>query len=448
MADLFEKHNLKPPRTLYIGQQPQTDNSSMPQNAGQSEADMFRKENPFISRVAEIGNKGINKAAEFTSRHPDLSKLIEGSANTLNPINEFMENSSVPEAAGGFIQGLGNMGLSAGNLIAQPFTGKKETAPYLDLRKYLKPENQDSLAFTGGELASNLMPLGAASRFSETMRPSGYMGMLTDILKGAGAGYALGGEGDNRELGALIGGPASYLASNTASKIARRMSNDSRQLHREFGDAYDSLFDAAEDLGSDFVNPIRYNRRALNLGTTRKERGGLIDFLRSPNLRNAHDAQSDMGKIYRDLQRRSRGPSGLNSAERETMEEANNIQNRIRRSIDNTLSESGSPNLAQEYRGITNRYREEMVPYDDFKALTDYMSHRQTPGHARKLMKDINNPENISSLDFLATAGRHYPEAALHQLLSKAGKAAAVTGTAAGTGWAGLRGLSEFRKNR
>jgi hypothetical protein len=344
------------------------------------------------------------------TRHPRTAKLLGKLANTsigrgiesagqvVKPANEFMENSGIPEFSGGALSGAMNVPISVLNTpsyIGEKVTGKKfPQLPYSDLNKAFRPEKSNALAgkigsgignFTGS-VASGLGLGGLFGAAQNVLNPRN-ISIFENALRGAGAGYAMAGEGNNRELGAGLGAALpfavraiepvlpyidAFLPGGLARNAARSYGNRSREFNQE----YNQMTNEFERSGANrnFREPMIYEDAAeiyprMNVNNREHFR----DFLMDPNLEGAHRSKSEILGLMRSLEKKAtkNGGSWL-SRDSNTYEAAQRSINDIENSMNRAFNASNNPGLAGEYADLSRRYATQMGPYRDLPVFAEH----------------------------------------------------------------------------
>lgn len=165
---------------------------------------------------------------------------------------------------------------------------------------------------------------------------------------------------------------ASYLAGKTIGKltpksVGKGIVKDVKDLKKSFKDEYGSIFDAAESKG---VKNIKSKTDKSELEAILKEvdskyYSGLESFLKNPTARNAHEAQSDLGKFVRKMESKK----DLVGNEKEALKLARKTQGILKNEVYSSLLQQGGLDLPFKYQDVTKRYATEMVPYLENKDI-------------------------------------------------------------------------------
>lgn len=390
--DLFEQQGIQVPasegRDLFEGMNVQ------PQNRGPSKY----QDNPFMSVATGINTKFGNMF------HGILQPLLESGY-----LGDRISRSSKRVA--------------------------KERQEELARSKEFNP-----LATAGGEFLGELgliaptIPLGGAGLARQALT-----GGLAGAVRGAGE-YV--NEGDDRLINAameaatgagaaafpgLVKGVGSgiktaYRAASP-SRIAKNIVADRNALRSAYSKGYNEFFKEAEKEGINTIGVPKLNTKAILKNTTKSEAEALKDFLKNPTLKNAHDAQSDLGKAIRRLERINES-AGLKTSQSRALDAAKTAQERLRESITREFDKSGKSGLAKTYSELTEGYKREVLPYTRNKSINKFLKGDLT---ASDLVSKLPKEEA-----FRARLLEKYPELGLREKLPR---------YLANTGKAGLGGL-------
>lgn len=370
----------------------------------------------------------INKAAEYLTKHPKAASFVEAFNENVGPFAEAARGAVL-----GGVQGLGNLGISALNLPLEMIgeaSGEKFRIPHLDLSKYTE---EAPIAHSVGNVTSQLLPLGRGINAArEIARPGGFMGILSDILRGAGAGYVFGEtpEGE-RGLAAGLGGLLGGFGGSTSGAIANRVNQNMRGQQNLYRNLYRDIFNEAEQAGIGQVRPPRINYESIFDNSSNRFNQSLRDFQNLPSIENAHRAQSDMGKFVSHLQKLERN-NPLTSEQHRALTNAMDAQDRLRGAMYTNFLRHDRPDLAARYGETTQGYARDVIPYTRNKKIRDYTS------------GSLSAPDLIEALsknhEFMTRFRNQYPEIGLNRFATNflpsslraggAGAAAALTNKA------------------
>lgn len=312
----------------------------------------------------------------------------------------------------GGAQQIGEMGTNVLNLL-----------PGVDLKKpNLKRELQDehwNPIFNTGQVAGGLAGGGAAYGAARALPLLSGGGVLPAAGAGALAGGVTGGDTpEQRALGALLGSTAGLGAG--ASRITNRavgnqIVRDANELQHAFTQGFDNVFDEAARHGLRNITraPITPARiRDYRAITTEKELKKVRDFMQNPSIRNAHEAQSDIGAAIRRMENMPR-----NNAVTDAINAAEEMREGLLRSIENQFEHHGAGHIAEEYQGLRAAYAEHMAPYLNNKNI---VKARKSPRN-KEFMEPHRLPHELSlkgndSFNRLMLA--QYPELRLNRMLA------------------------------
>lgn len=384
----------------------------------------------------------VQKLGGLVDKNPALAKGLENFVNS-----KYMQ---VPESfARGALQGGGDMFASLANLINKPINyalGTEYNQPHPDFKEGAPRGALNKLAFLGGEIGSGLaaggatrLP-GALQAIQRVPRPGGYLGLASDALLGAGSGYALGeNEKGERGLATILGGILGPVASITNRGITNRVLRDRERELARHGQAYEQIFDAAEQNGTPFIAESierMGNQQGLNLVRRLMNRlpvdnrEALVEFFQNPSFRNAQNLQSELGKWTRAVEGDRRYKTRtLPGRLQRAYEAAVELRDGLRSDITHSLAQGGLIQESLLYPRVTQSYAENVAPYFT-QSISDVMQGKKMP---EKLAKRLADDEQ-----FMLDLGHVYPEISINKFLtSSKAKKAAMLG-------AGLLGLNKI----
>jgi len=371
--------------------------------------------------------------------------ILEKAGNAADYFNKFIEGTRLPAAAGGLLQGIGDVGASLGNLVARPLG---HSIPHPNLGQYVDNSFPSRLAFGAGEIASQI-PLytSGAGLIGKATGIGEKAGLSGKAVQGAISGSLLGeNEEGDRLTGAALGA-ALPVAGNVIGKlgnlrsknIANNVLNGMKNTEQKYSQQFNHLFKEAEKRGyAGNYDPISFNEELLTNGGNKKLLYALKQYNKKPSLEAAHDAQSDLGKYINKIGKSS------DSTERKAKEEAREVASQLRKHIIEQLNRSGNPDLAMNYIHARQGYKAEYAPYLNSKAIKKLINEELTP---RDFAKEIAKDKK-----FKAKVGQYqHPEIQEREFLrkianSKAGHYAIGTGAGTLAGAAGFYGLSRLLK--
>jgi hypothetical protein len=367
----------------------------------------------------------------INQENPANPSFMDKAANYAGKFNNAIEASRLPDVAGGLLQGVGDIGASIANVplaIIGKYLKKDIRQPHPDLQP-----SDDSLlskaAFGGGELLGGIPGLGMAANAigkiggaTKTVSQLPFIGkLIARPLEGVAAGTVIGenAQGD-RTGGAIEGGignvPISLnrLINRASSKgVAESILNAKKSAQNKYENLYNELFDKAEKSGhgeSETRIP-KLNSKFIKKYSSSDYHQSLLDYIKNPTLRNAHIAQSDMGKLKRYLENISLNKD-LGSKKLKLMSEVEKAQKKLRGTIFQSLTKSGDRKLGDQYQRLTNEYKTEVVPYLRNKAINQYQRNEIYPEEfAKKIAK--------SSKFNIAIGDRKHPEIKEYKQLGK-----------------------------
>ena len=100
--------------------------------------------------------------------------------------------------------------------------------------------------------------------------------------------------------------------------------------------------------------------------------------MEDPTIRNAQKAQSDMGIIHRQLEKKSRSGS-LTSEEQSIYKAAHEAEKHIESNMFKNTSGNINNALQNKYQKLTKSYRQNVVPYKYNQAIQKYKAGESLP---------------------------------------------------------------------
>jgi hypothetical protein len=208
----------------------------------------------------------------------------------------------------------------------------------------------------------------------------------------------------------------------TAKSIAKDVVNTEKQQVKTHNKLYNDIWDQAEKSG---FNNVPYDESLLKpysklIDKFYPERSTkmLKEFMTNPTLENAQRAQSDLGQLRRSLEEKSRTTPLL-----ETEKDLYNALDASEKHIEGNMfkNKAGQVNdaLKDQYKKVTNSYRENVVPYKYNPAIQAYKNKEMLP-------KELVN--SLSRGEFAAKKGSEHPAIGLRNKLAPIATGAGLLG--------------------
>lgn len=370
-----------------------------------------------------------------------------------------------------FLRGAGqSIGDTAASAINWPIQGiEKLTGKQFGRAPHpqLINENPESMSENLGQLLGGLaggfaIPGGAAVKGAQ-LANKGYqllkggkeLGILGKTLAGTSAGALEGAAGyePNRGLGAAFGGtvggastgiPAVYnFAKSIKSKnIIKNVKDKVNELKIDYNNRFSSPLNKGEELGANqFLKPIKYDESLLKKGGDSKIVYSVEKYNKNPTLNNAHNAQSDLNKIF---SKYSKSPTGTLERDKADLALAlkNDLLMKIRTAMNKTeniphaANENPGTGLFNEYQSTREGYARDLGPYLNSPTVKRII--KKTPSIRDEKAAD----KLLREEDFMATAGQNHPDLLRREIFNNLKKNKAL-GITVGVG-AGLGLLPEF----
>lgn len=183
----------------------------------------------------------------------------------------------------------------------------------------------------------------------------------------------------------------------TAKNIAKNVLSAAEENKRKYSSYYNNLWKEADKKGfgnlSTVVNSIDVD--TLRKYSPKKSIVGIEEFVKNPNLRNAHAAKSDLLRMQRDLGKLTT----LRTAERQQLKA---VTDAIQHIQDNMFkNEKGilDPKMLSKYNEIQQGYAKDVVPYKN-KAINKFKKNEIS---AKELVNSLSGGE------FSAKVGKNHP---------------------------------------
>lgn len=279
-------------------------------------------------------------------------------------------------AAGlGIMQGAYNTGKSVADLpvsLVNKLAGTNINIPSPNLQQYAPQDPYSRAAFSGGELGGELGAGGGVySGIGKALKLGAETPMIQRMLQGATTGYATGEESPGgRGVSAALGGGLAGAGQLTNKALAQRLGAIKGREESTASQGYKDLFNQVKDRGLAEA-PLKkpnVDFDELKGSLLSKYKRGVDRFQDNPTIENAHQLQSDLGGMMRDIKKKS---PEVTSGQREAYADIKDAQKRIRGSMYSHLNNSGNRDLANQYQQLTNNFRENVIPYRT-KALEGY----------------------------------------------------------------------------
>jgi len=335
--------------------------------------------NKSSNPILNLANKQWDIETNVAKDVFDVAKKLPGEAiETVGKIPEFAEylKENIP-AAGKLImnnpkaagkEALAGISEEAGKISRIP----PAVVDYLAKIGMINPERAKEFARPFSEEESKR----AADKFVGEEQPGGGLirgaGRNMDVLYGAS------------KLAGLAN-PMRYTKSAIANDVLK---TEAKQIatHQK---AYNDLWKEAHESG---YGKVRINPEKIKMDTIKNYPNddyyaSVEKFMKNPTIENAHTAQSDLGKMVRQLRKNPTivAPSESNNLRKAAKEARSYIRSQMFRNENGILNqnfrnEKGIINkkLSDQYNSITKSYRENVIPYSTNRALQKYKMEEST----------------------------------------------------------------------
>lgn len=245
-----------------------------------------------------------------------------------------------------------------------------------------------------GELVGDVVSgMGVYGKAAKALKMGGATSLKARAALGAGVGAASAPD-EYRELGGALGAGAPLIAGMTVKGIGSKAGDIATKAQDKYKALYDKIMYEAEKSGAS--KNIKVPEKMTNIenietlykNTPSKFNASVKKFTSNPTFKNAHKAQSDLGKIISNLEGNLSKNKTLSSSEYDALNQAKDLQKRIRGSMSQALEKSKRPDLIKDYEQATKGYKEEVAPYK-LKELKQFQAGKGTPKKAGKeLLQD------------------------------------------------------------
>lgn len=330
---------------------------------------------------------------QILAQHPDAQRIEEApmpSQSTAGGIG----NAAWRFGKGlglGAVQGIGDVGASVLNTpaaIGSLFGAELPRVPHPDLKKQTGMDVNDLAYFLGQFATPGVGVIKGLSLANKIARPAGKLGIATDLAKGIGLGYAGGEHTDegSRIPGAVLGGVGNVVQQITKPAILKRILTDEKKAEQRANKEYGSVFEGAKKSGVESIPMPKLELTNVLKKAKKDYKDTLSNFERNPTIKGAHEAQSDLGKMIRDLQAKDTR-RGLSTVEQKALNEAQEAQKKLKGSIHTGLTgNEKTKHLAKAYQQAAENYKKKNVPYMEAKGLQKYHGKKAKAGTAAKML--------------------------------------------------------------
>lgn len=224
------------------------------------------------------------------------------------------------------------------------------------------------------------------------------------------------------EVGASL---TAKIPSISTKGITKKIVSDKKAIKGEYKKLYNHLFENAEKQGIKDVEIPKIKGKLIIENSVPKYHTALKNFLSEPSLKNAHKAQSDLGKMERALEK-SNTINPLSTSQHKTLRAAKEAKEKIKEAMFAKNKLGSNNGLGDLYNKITEGYRKEVVPYTSKKPLTQFEN--KEIGYKKTLQKLRNDDK------FMMELGKKYPGIKINKLLNSKGGKRALYGLLTGGG--------------
>ena len=204
-----------------------------------------------------------------------------------------------------------------------------------------------------------------------------------------------------------IGGLANALnpLKLTSKGIAKNVLKTAEQNKNRYNSLYENLWKESENKGFSDLSDIapQIDIETLRKYSPKKKILGIEEFIKNPNLQNAHRAKSDLLGLQRDLEKNTT----MRQAERKHYKAVLNSVADIQNNMFKDAAGNIDKNMLNRYNQIQQGYANEIVPYRN-KAINKF---KRNEISAKELVNALSHGE------FKAKRGRYHPEIGIRNKL-------------------------------
>ena len=333
----------------------------------------------------------------------------------VDKFNKTIENAGLPNLGAGILSAVPKTAVNIANFPGSVLNKVAGThIPQLEIPDWLNPSSSKNLRHSPtqnamgsvGEIIGDVISGGKA--FKEANKLLG-LSKSSPIIAKMMAGGLTGGAISNsdqpggRALGAAAGAIIPGVAGLSKGSIGKSAAEISQKNESKYSALYNKIFNEAEKMPIKDELSIPHALKEESEGikelykqTDYKLNSSLKRFKNNPSLKNAHDAQRDLGIIKRNLEAQKKKGINLGSGGDLALSTAKDMQKRIRGMMQQQFVEGGRSDLASEYGKTTRGFAKEVAPLRS-QAMSEYKS---GAGKSKNIAKELlgNNEFKKSEL--------------------------------------------------
>jgi hypothetical protein len=221
----------------------------------------------------------------------------------------------------------------------------------------------------------------------------------------------------------------------TSKGITEKLSKDKQLALNQAKTEYGNLFNSAKEQGITHAMPPQSaldNRARITANSQNKHNRALNEYIQNPTLENAHWAQSELGALDRHMDSLA-NKNGLTPTQLKTQKAVQKTRDDIKKEMFSNNAFGKNPKMADEYNALSNKYKNNVIPYTRLNELSEVEAKRMKPGTA------VNSLLNDDQ--FMIELSKRYPGLFLHKPGTR--KAIIGAGVLGGTigGYKGIKDL-------
>jgi len=300
-------------------------------------ADLSHYSDEELEKIANHGMQQSNIEMPQQSQN-----WLDKFGRAAGKFNKFIKGTHLPDLAGGFLQGAGDIGASLGNVVAKPLG---YNIPHPNLGQYI---DQNSLpakfAFGAGELGAQIPAFASgAGALSKVSKIGENAPLFARMLQGAVSGAAL---GENKEGGGRLSSAA--LGSVTAPGVISDFPITRKFASKHLNQAKNII----QNRGVKDINvPSHLLEEAKSFLPANKATDNLLAEAASGNYNPLFTLQSDLARSARELLK-GRGADRLMGFQ------ANSLRQNLINSIKDSLNKSGHQDISKLLEKGQKKYRQ------------------------------------------------------------------------------------------
>lgn len=297
----------------------------------------------------ELQRRQQERLSKSLGQEEQPNPLLQG----IEAFNEYVGRPA-GAAATGVVKGVAGAGSSLANLALMPFTDYR--VPYYNPDELAQTPTEGMLMKVGEYAGQALPTMKGANLLTQAMKSPSF---LKNVAASGALGYATGGAEENDQQSrigsALLNAGLTGLTGLSTKAISQRVKP-----------MYERVFGQLEKEG--LANKPMFRLKETpkpDMEIPKKARDVLGKFFENPSYKQGHAAQSDLGKIIREMEKKfAKGakknapPLDINVQQYNKL---NDLRNQIKDSMKNYLERYGREGVSKSYEEATKRFAKEQA---------------------------------------------------------------------------------------